>query len=174
AAGGLRWRWHCSNPAPHGNNIVDMAFLPGSGGGAGLWVQVAEQGQIYTSSDLDLWIARRSNTSNALSAVTFFGSRVIITGDSGTVLYADSLDQFLPGTRATGLTTDWLEAVTASFNQVVAVGDSGAIYASSNGITWKRQTNTGIANLTNDLRGVTWGNGLFVAVGTGGFIATSS
>jgi hypothetical protein len=170
----LPLRWHFSHPAPHGNNIVDMAFLPSSGGSAGLWVQVAERGQIYTSSDLDLWIPRRSNTTNALRAVTFFGSRVIITGENGTVLYADSLDQFLPGTLATGSTSDWLEAVTASLNLTVAVGDRGAIYASNNGVTWRRQSNTGIANLTNDLRGVAWGNGVFVAVGTAGFIATSS
>src|SRR6185295_17291850 len=75
---------------------------------------------------------------------------------------------------ATGSTSDWLEAVAASLHLTVAVGDRGAIYNSNNGITWKRQSNTGIANLTNDLRGVAWGNGLFAAVGTAGFIATSS
>ena len=48
----LRWRW--SNPRPHGNNIVDMAYSPA----LGLGVQVAERGQVYTSDDLSSWLPR--------------------------------------------------------------------------------------------------------------------
>src|SRR6266481_3905210 len=50
----LRWRW--SNPAPHGNNIINMVYSPFSGRA----VQVTERGQIYTSEDLSLWIPRDS------------------------------------------------------------------------------------------------------------------
>src|SRR3989454_9208078 len=56
----LRWRW--SNPRPHGNNIVDMAYSPGLGVG----VQVAERGQVYTSDDLSTWLPRDSGVTNAL------------------------------------------------------------------------------------------------------------
>lgn len=160
----LRWRF--SNPGPHGGNIVDMAYQTGN---PGVWIQVAEQGQIYTSSDLDLWILRASGTSNALRAVTFFGQRVVVTGESGTVLYADSLDHFHLGTLLDGATEDWLEAVTASATQVVAVGDNGAVYTSANGISWRRQT----TSYTYWLTGVKYGAGVFVAVGELGFIATS-
>ncbi|HYG36318.1 MAG TPA: hypothetical protein VEC99_16110, partial [Clostridia bacterium] len=100
AAPELRWRW--SNPAPHGGNVFDMTY------GFGLAVQVAERGQIYTSEDLVFWTPRDSGTTNSLRAVTFFGSRLIITGERGTVLYADSLDAF--GRIGLG-TSDWLEGV---------------------------------------------------------------
>ncbi|MBI5386343.1 MAG: hypothetical protein HZA90_16860 [Verrucomicrobia bacterium] len=160
----LRWRW--SNPRPHGGNIVDMAFSPG----LLLAVQVAERGQIYTSSDLDLWLPRESGTTDALRAVTFFGARILITGENGRVLYADDVDDFRPGTLVDGPVTNWLEAVTASATLAVAVGTRGAVFTSANGMNWRRQSNT----ITADLRGVAFGGGTFVTVGTSGFIATST
>src|ERR1041384_4988637 len=98
----LRWRW--SNPRPHGNNVVDMVYSPL----LGLGVQVAERGQLYTSDDLSTWLPRDSGVTNSLRAVTFFGSRIVITGESGVVLYADSPASFKPGTLQDGPTDDWL------------------------------------------------------------------
>src|SRR5262245_31007684 len=117
----LRWRW--SNPRPHGNNIVDMAYSPS----LGLAAQVAERGQLYTSDDLSTWLQRDSGVTNALRAVTFFGSRIVVTGESGLVLYADSPSAFKPGTLLDGPTPDWLEAVAASPQTIVAVGDNAAV-----------------------------------------------
>jgi hypothetical protein len=159
----LAWRW--SNPYPHGNNIIDMAYANG------LAVQVAERGQIYTSADSQSWIPRDSHTTAALRAVTFFNGRIIITGENGTVLYADSPNDF----KLVSLgTADWLEGVAASPSLVVAVGDNAAIYTSGNGITWQRRT----APFNNWLRGVAFGTpagvGMFVAVGETGLVATSS
>src|SRR6266542_4991544 len=88
----LRWRW--SNPAPHGGNIVDMAYCPA----LDLGVQVAERGQIYTSDDLSTWLPRDSGVTNALRAVTFLGSRIVVTGQAGVVLYAASVNDFKRGT----------------------------------------------------------------------------
>jgi hypothetical protein len=159
----LAWRW--SNPFPHGNNIIDMAYANG------LAVQVSERGQIYTSGDFLSWIPRDSHTTNALRGVTFFNNRVIITGENGTVLYADSPADF----KLVPLgTTDWLEGVAASASLLVAVGDNAAIYTSSSGTSWQRQT----APFTNWLRSVTFGSpqgaGTFVAVGEAGLVATSA
>ena len=164
----LRWRW--SNPNPHGNNIVDMAYHSP----LQLGVQVAELGQIYTSSDLTFWTPRPSGTTLNLRAVTFLtqpATRIIITGENGTVLHGTGVDDFQPGTLIDGPTTDWLEAVTAAPNLAVAVGDQGAIYTSTNGIAWKRQSPS--PQITTWLRGVAYGNGVFVAVGESGFIARS-
>src|SRR2546430_399683 len=159
----LRWRW--SNPRPHGNNIVDMAYSPASG----LGVQVAERGQIYTSDDLGTWLPRDSGVTNALRAVAFFGPRIVITGEAGVVLYADSVADFRPGTLLDGPTGDWLEAVAASTQKLGAVGDNGAGYTSTDCVNWKRQGSVG-----QWLRGVAFGNGTFVAVGENGLIATRS
>src|ERR1044071_5878900 len=116
----LRWRW--SNPRPHGNNIVDMDYSPA----LSLGVQVTERGQLYTSDDLSSWLPRDSGVTNALRAVTFFGSRIVVTADSGVVLYADSVSDFKRGTLLDGSTGDWLEAVTGSTQGLVALGDNGA------------------------------------------------
>jgi photosystem II stability/assembly factor-like uncharacterized protein len=159
----LRWRW--SNPAPHGGNIIDMAYsLP-----LLLGVQVADRGQIFTSDDLSLWLPRDSGTTNALRSVTFFGSRIVITGQEGTTLYSDDEKSFQFGTLLDGETDDWLEAVTASPNLVVAAGDNGAIYTSNDGINWKRQ-NSGTSEW---LRGAAHGAGRFVVAGDNGTILGS-
>jgi len=159
ASAGSPFRWRWSNPAPHGGNVFDMAY------GLGLTVQVCERGQIYTSEDLRLWHPRASGTTNALRATTFFNNRLLITGESGTVLWADSLEDF----QLLNLgTADWLEGVAASSSLVVAVGDNGAAYTSTTGTNWTRE-NTGF---TTWLRGVAAGNNLFVAVGENGRIAT--
>lgn len=167
AAVELPLRWRFSNPVPHGNNIVDMAYLPGS---PGLWVQVAERGQLYTSSDFDLWIPRATGTTNALRGVTFLGQRLLVVGAYGTVLYADALDRVQRGQLSDNNTNDWLEAVAASPTLAVAVGDAGAIYTTTNGVFWQRQN----AGISTWLTGVAYGAGTFVAVGDAGFIATSA
>ena len=162
----LCWRW--SNPRPHGNNVVDMAYSSG----LGLAVQVAEYGQLYTSADLELWTPRDSGTTNWLRAVTFLGARILITGENGTVRYADSVNDIRPGQLLDSATDDWLEAVCASAGLAVAVGDNGAIYTSTNGISWKRQANP--ESGPHWLRGVAGGGGRFVAVGEVGTILTSA
>jgi len=161
-----RWRW--SNPKPHGNNIMETAYQPA----LGLAVQVAERGQIYTSYDFDFWMPQDSGTTNSLRAVTFFGSRILVVGESGTVLYADSPDAFRPATLPAP-TTDWLEGVAASTTLAVAVGDNAAIYTTGSGTNWSRVPPANIP-FTNWLRSVAYGGNRFVAVGEVGRIAEST
>lgn len=154
-------RWHWSNPTPHGNNIIDMAYHNG------VYVEVAERGQVLSSEDLALWIPRDTHVTNTLQAVGYFQDRLIVTGENGLVLYADSLDAI----QSVDLgTTDWLEGVAASTNLLVAVGDNAAIYTSVDGATWQRRPQP----FSTWLRSVTYGAGVFVTVGEGGFIATSA
>jgi hypothetical protein len=161
----LPLHWHWSNPQPHGGNVVDMAFHPS----LFLAVQVAERGQIYTSDDLDIWLPRESNTTNALRAVTFFGSRILITGENGCVLHAETPTTFENGTLLDGATTDWLEAVAVSVTLAVAVGDNGAVYTARDGISWKRQD----SGTSHWLRGAAYGSSTFLAVGDQGTIISS-
>jgi hypothetical protein len=159
----LQWRW--SNPAPHGNNIIGMTYSLASQ----LGVQVTERGQIYTSDDLIFWIPRESGTTSNLRSVAFLGGRIVVVGENGTVLYANSVYDFRSGTLIDGPTSDWLEGVTTSLTLAVAVGDNGAIYTSLDGINWKRRTTI----YTDWLKSVAYGNGGFVAVGDGGVVLTS-
>jgi len=154
-------KWHWSNPTPHGANVFDQACF------AGVYLQVGEGGQVFTSDDLTTWVPRDSHTTGALRGATFFGGRILITGESGTVLFSDDATSFYLVDLGT---TDWLEAVAASSSMAVAVGDNGAIYASTNGVAWQRMT----VPFSTWLSGVAFGaTNTFVAVGETGFIATS-
>lgn len=159
----LTWRW--SNPTPHGNNIIDVAYTNQ------FWIQVAERGQVYTSGDMLSWTPRDSHTTRALRAVTFFKDQIVMVGEMGTVVSGPSATQFSPYDLGTG---DWLEGVAASDQAVVAVGDNGAIYTSTDARQWQRRNSL----FTDWLRSVAFGTpggvGTFCAVGEGGFVATST
>lgn len=152
------WRW--SSPKPHGNNIVDVAFQGGT-----YW-EVGDRGSIYTSPDLDNWTPMYPAARSSLRSIAFFGSKVFISGEAGTILSGDdpaNLQVIDLGTN------DWLEGITAGPDVIVAVGDNGAIYTSQDGLGWMRQD-----AFTTSLRSVAYGNGLYVVVGEDGFIATSA
>jgi hypothetical protein len=159
----LNWRW--SNPAPHGNNIVDMLSTNG------VVIQVCDRGQIYSSVDFENWVARESHTTSALRGICFFKGQFVVSGEGGTMVIGNGGLEF----QAISLgTTDWLEGVTASPSVAVAVGDNGAIYTSADAAVWQRQT----VPFTTWLRSVTFGTpsnqGTFVVVGEQGFVATSN
>ncbi len=156
------WRW--SNPRPHGNNIYDLAFHEG-------WYwQVGDRGRIYAGTNRVSWTVVPSGTTRALRGLAFFGDRVIICGEEGTLLHSTPGSGFVPAAISPP-TTDWFEGVAASPTTLVAVGDNAAIYRSADGgRNWQRVTGLPFANW---LRGVAWGSGNFVTVGEGGFIATS-
>lgn len=157
----LRWRW--SNPRPHGNNLNDLAVR------AGRHVVVGDRGRVYASENLVSWTVQPAPTTRQLRAVTFFGTRVIATGEAGTVLYADEAGPF-SAALLNPPTDDWLEGVAASPTLAVAVGDNGAIYTSSTVLAWQRVT----VPFSAWLRAVAWGNNVFVAVGEDGFAASSA
>lgn len=152
------WRW--SNPLPHGASIYGMAYSDG------LYVQVGEGGQIFTSEDGDTWTPGDSHTSLALRSAAFYNGLLVITGEEGTILVTDDAVSFYTVSQTT---TDWLEGVAVSSNLVVAVGDNGAVYTSTNAVDWKRVT----VSFTQWLSSVACNTNTFVAVGERGFIATS-
>jgi hypothetical protein len=158
----LAWSW--SNPQPHGNDIVGLAW------NGTLGVQVCDMGRVYTSPNLIDWYPQNSNLTNDLQAVTFFGNRIIITGSYGAVAYSDDGVNF---TASSLNTANWIVSVAASPTLVVAVGDNGALYTSSDGAAWHLQAPP--PNLESYwLLSVAYGNGVFVTTGEQGYIATSS
>lgn len=154
----LAWSW--SNPQPHGNDIVGMAW------NGTLGVQVCELGRVYTSPNLIDWFPQNSNLTNNLQAVTFFGKRIIITGANGAIAYSDDGVNFTNGSVNT---TNWLVSVAASSNLAVAVGDNGVLYTSSDGATWNFQSGQPSGNNYDAwLTSVTYGKGVFVTTGDTG------
>lgn len=164
AVGGAPPDWRWSNPRPHGNNIYDLAWRNGR-----YW-QVGDRGRIYTSTNRFDWTLVPSGTTRALRGITFFGERVIVCGEEGTILHGSLAEGFRPA-QVNPPTPDWLEGVAASPTTLVAVGDNAAIYRSTDaGTNWQRVTGL---PFTQWLRSVAWGGGNFVAVGEAGTIATS-
>lgn len=163
-AAGLPLVWQWSNPLPHGNNIIDVARRDA------FWIQVAERGQIYTSDDFLSWTQHSTPTRRALRSVAFLNQRILIVGESGTVLSGASPAEL---TLLDLGTSDWLEAVASSPQLAVAVGDNGAIYTTPDGQAWQRQDQSFQDWLRSVAYGTPGGHGTFVAVGEGGFIATS-
>ncbi|MGC9034344.1 MAG: hypothetical protein ACP5K7_00720 [Verrucomicrobiia bacterium] len=169
-----KWKW--SNPDPHGNNISEIGYSDA----LGLAVQVCDRGQIYISSDLKNWRQIDTGYTNALRAVTFFNSKIIVTGENGLILYSEDGENYYPA-QLSPATTDWFEGVAAgriNYNStmtqvVVAVGDNGSIYSSFDGTNWVKRTQP----YTNWLRGVCFGNRsgnpIIAAVGENGTILTS-
>lgn len=79
---------------------------------------------------------------------------------------ADSLDSWYP--RSSPVQVD-LRGVTYGKVSFVAVGDSGVILTSPDGIAWATMT----SGTQNQLNAVAYGNDLFIAVGNDGTILTS-
>jgi hypothetical protein len=159
----LPWRW--SNPLPHGNNVADLTYNSAWG-----YIEITDFGQIYTSPDLSSWQRTDAGTRQALRSLTFKGTRLVVVGESGLVLWSDQ-----PGTFNTVHlgTTNWLEGVAASTTQLVAVGDNAALYTSTDAVSW---TKVSLA-VTDWLYGVTLGgtgSSVWVVVGENGRILTSS
>jgi hypothetical protein len=159
-----RWRW--ANPQPHGNNLNDLVHHVDRG-----YVMVCDRGQLYTSPDAVVWQAHELNLRTQLRAATFLGSRLIVTGEAGQVVWSDDLKTFHPLEPGS---TDWLEGVAASPTRAVAVGDNGAVYTTDDGALWTQRPLPPAQRTW--LRSVAWGGtdpGFFVAVGEGAMILTS-
>jgi hypothetical protein len=162
-AGSTNLVWHWSNPLPHGNNVSDLAYQPNR------YVQVGDRGQLYTSTDGRNWLQYDSGTRKSLRGVAFFGTNLVISAESGTILEGPAPDALTLHDLGTA---DWLESIAASSSVIVAVGDHAAIYRSTNAVHWTRQS----PQFSDWLRGVAVSKdgSLFATVGENGLIATSS
>ena len=178
--------------------------LNGLAFGAGAYVAVGQAGTILTSPDGSAWTNRTSGTSRALGAVAFGGNQFVTVGASGTILtsldgmawtnrssgttsdlygVAYGRGQFvavgssLPLTSPDG--TTWTVqpggansyAVAWGRDRFVAVGPyGGRIQSSADGRTWTYW----YSGLVNELYGIAYGAGVYVAVGAAGIIMTSA
>lgn len=160
-AGPLSWLW--CNPLPNGNNCYELALHNW------LALSVCDRGQLYTSTDYELWEPYDTGTRYALRGIAFFKDKIVLTGENGTILYAP-IGKWENFTLISLGTTDWLESIAVGNGVAVAVGDNGAIYTSADGLSWVRRPQA----FTTWLRSVAFGNGTFVTVGENGFAATSA
>ncbi len=164
---GRNWSEH--DPGT-GNSLVAVA------GGNGRFVAVGTNGTIVTSTDGTNWSAVASPTTNMLWGVAYGGGRFVAVGGNTTV------DAIVTSTDGVNWTSPDLpgayyplQAITYAQGQFVAVGPINGskqanLLTSPDGLVWTGQAST----VTNALRAVTCGNGVFVAVGDRGTLVTSS
>lgn len=120
---------------------------------------VAGGEEMLTSTDAQTWQKRTVGFTTNLADVIFDGTRFIAVGENGIV--ASSLDGAAWEVRNAGTHHN---GIAFGQGKYVVVGAGGEILTSTNAQSWVRQT-SGTSVFLYD---VTYGNGLFVAVGAYG------
>ncbi|MBN1831482.1 MAG: leucine-rich repeat domain-containing protein, partial [Deltaproteobacteria bacterium] len=158
------WIWndyHVTSPTLY-QTLYDIVYVDG------LHVAVGTNGIIMTSEDTATWNQIDSGTSERLRSITYgFGSFYAV-GDDGTILSSENGADW--STISTEIVGDFFSITYDGSDQLVAVGrdkdDAGAFVAfvavSDDGVTW---TETQLPTIATGLTGITYGNGLYVAVG---------
>lgn len=156
---------------------------------AGSFAAVGVNGTIFTSDKIDGIAPTMSWTSHSVSAAfphNFYAVagyaanqnntatptlRWVAVGDGGASFISTDAGAatWSPGTIYDSVKPA-LRSVMQTAGTFWAVGDTGTIQSSTDGITWTIRT----SNTTNNLRNITYGNGLFLAVGDAGTIITST
>ena len=132
-------------------------FLQSVTFGGGKFVAVGGSGTVRTSTDGVTWARSTTGLPQFLSGAAYFDGKYYVVGNSGIILSSpDTLAWTHQGTFDT-----WFRAVGSDGSQVVVAGDDGTVVTSRDGVDWTPQT-TGV---TRSLNSITFGNGLFVAVG---------
>jgi hypothetical protein len=129
---------------------------------------------MYSSADAYTWSAPLSGVPpmNYTASIYFNGNYLVFgrNGSANNIYYSPDLSTW---TAATTVIPSGLNAVTTNGTSLVAVGDSGGIFYSIDGINWT----AGVvpAGLTANLYGVAYSySGTWMAVGQGGTLLSST
>lgn len=144
--------------------------------GSNLFVICGPNGKIATSPDGITWTMRTSNQgTNALWNVTFYGGIYTVVGAAGCISTSADAITWTARTALSGASTLKSVAYNGS-NLYVAVGDNSTseIFTTTNPTTaWTaRTTPSSLSN--NGFYAATYGNGIFVVVGSSGSVITST
>jgi hypothetical protein len=120
----------------------------------------------WASSDAGVATVGNGGDSAGLAAGESGG---VTTVSASSDSLSDSAAVTVLGTLRSSGTASALNAVVWTGTQFVAVGDSGAVVTSPDGVTWTPRT----SGTSSQLRAVAWSGALLVAVGDGGDVRTS-
>lgn len=142
---------------------ITIAPSPKNPGGA-----VKESISAETDSDNRIWTLSLDSVSAQGFVDIFFNSPYVENGAKTIVVCKEKLDFFQSLVKtgivnSTGLTSLLDIAYSVEKNLFVAVGSSGKIIKSSDGMSWSLASN--LAGNSKELRSIAYGNGKFVAVG---------
>ena len=149
----------------------------------GVWVAVGEN--VITSLDTLTWAETFALTNTGyFTDVTYttdgftgwlaIGNQTV-AGVAQTIIIRSTDDgvtwSIVNAGVTTVITSAYVNSITSGSNIIVIVGNSGAIFTSTNGAETNTQQTSSTAN---NLVDVTYGNGTFIAVGDSGTIVTST
>ncbi|MGO4693874.1 S-layer homology domain-containing protein [Paenibacillus sp. 2TAB26] len=137
--------------------------------GNGVYVLYSNANTAFTSTDGVSWTERTTNYGNTMQAITFGNGKFVAAGNSGSIMY--SLDG-IEWTTVTPNITDTVYNnglyVAVGYNNSATIG--GTIFTSTDRVNWTSR----ITPTANGFSSIAYGNGTYVAVGSGGTIYASS
>jgi hypothetical protein len=157
AAGHIRW----TRDGRTWNDVSDnRQWLGGVAYGNGMFVAAGSNGRVIRSVEGMNWTDPSRDLGLHFRAITFGAGRFIAVGDMGRrSVTTDGLSWTITSTGGAGFTS-----IVYNTDRFVAVGGNGRTAMTlDGGDTWINDVEHG----GGTLRGVTYGNGLFVAVGQG-------
>ena len=112
----------------------------------GLYVYVGNNGNIYTSTNLNTWIKRTSGVSDKLVGITYGKGQFVVTGDNGTILTSPNGTNW---TKQDSGTTSYLIRSRYANGMYIACGYNGTLLQSIDGVSW--------ADISSNHSGVRYG-----------------
>ncbi len=155
-----RATWAVSNSFTNVSSLNSVAY------GAGNFVAVSGDGDVFTSGDGTNWTWQVAIASY-LRTVRYINGRFFALGNHGTVLSSADGIGWTPGTGLSA--SDVPLDIAYGSGRLVAVGGR-SIFASSDGNFWTNVASTGGLSLW----GIAWGGSAFAAVGLDGALMNSS
>jgi len=151
------WQWR--NPLPQGRSLFQVEYAQSR------YVAVGTDGVVLLSTNAIDWTFRELPVIGRLRSIAY-GNGLFVAVGSGIWTSVDA--------------TNWVQRNSAFWNKIIftnsmflALGNSGAIGTSTNGINWTSK-NSGSTSALND---IIWADGLYVVVGgyyTNSVLLTSS
>jgi len=138
--------------------------------GNNLYVTVRASGQIHTSTDLETWTLRTSNTSTNLNSITFSGTLFVAGGVNGTIV--SSTDGITWSTaRSVGNTQNIRDIEYINDEFVYVTDGNGIIGTSTDSFTWETKT-----SLSQTLNTITYSSAdnQYVVSGNNAVLRTST
>ena len=126
------------------------------------FVVVGANGHILTSTNGVEWTRRTSGTTYYLSDVTYGNGYYVAVGNTRILRSSDGIEWSF-ATNGT-----YLYRAAYCSGTFKAAGANGAIWSSSNGLTWEAES----SGTTNLMRGISYANDQYAAVGFNGTILT--
>lgn len=163
---GMDWTFGCLFCNP--NSIFHYPFTPISGFafGQGRFIAVGEGGTVYASDDAREWFNRSWLTRENLHGVTYGNGTFVAVGLGDSILTSPDgvewMRRFAP--KQTGSLPNLYGTGFGNGRFVAGGGPDPYLAASSDGILWEPERTLALPIGAN-FRGVTFGDGLFVAVG---------